>query len=87
MPIKEDEEMLLCHPSMVRGWNWQACCRISILDRVRTGDVDAGIARAFSFVGPGLPTDLHYAVGNFIASAVQGKDISIKVTEVQSDLT
>ena len=48
-----------------------------VMDRVRAGDVDAGIARAFSFVGPGLPTDLHYAIGNFVARAVRGEDIRI----------
>ena len=48
-----------------------------VMDRVRAGDVDAGIARAFSFVGPGLPTDLHYAIGNFVARAVRGEDIQI----------
>ena len=48
-----------------------------VMDRVRAGDVDAGIARAFSFVGPGSPTDLHYAVGNFVACAVCGEDIHI----------
>ena len=30
---------------------------------------------------PGLPTDLHYAVGNFVAQAVNGEDIVIKVAE------
>lgn len=40
--------------------------------------VDASIARCFSFIGPGLPTDLHYAVGNFVAQAVAGEDIVIK---------
>ena len=48
-----------------------------VMDRVRAGDVDAGIARAFSFVGPGLPTDLHYAIGNFVGRAVHGDDIQI----------
>ena len=48
-----------------------------VMDRVRAGDVDAGIARAFSFVGPGLPTDLHYAIGNFVGRAVRGEDIQI----------
>ena len=40
--------------------------------------MDASIARCFSFVGPGLPTDLHYAIGNFVSSAVNGEDIIIK---------
>ena len=42
------------------------------------GYIDASIARCFSFIGPGLPTDLHYAVGNFVAQAVNGEDIVIK---------
>ena len=40
--------------------------------------IDASIARCFSFIGPGLPTDLHYAVGNFVAQAVNGEDIVIR---------
>jgi nucleoside-diphosphate-sugar epimerase len=46
-------------------------------DYCRTGAVNAGIARCFSFVGPGLPTNLHYAVGNFVHAAVEGRDILI----------
>ena len=42
------------------------------------GYVDASIARCFSFIGPGLPTDLHYAVGNFVAQAVTGQDVVVK---------
>ena len=41
------------------------------------GHVDASVARCFSFIGPGLPTNLHYAVGNFVAQAVKGEDIVI----------
>jgi nucleoside-diphosphate-sugar epimerase len=41
------------------------------------GHVDASIARCFGFIGPGLPTNLHYAVGNFVAQAVKGEDIVI----------
>ena len=44
---------------------------------MRDGDLDAGIARCFSFIGPGLPTKLHYAVGNFVYRAVMGENIVI----------
>ena len=48
-----------------------------IADYVRDGQVNAGVARCFSFVGPGLPTDLHYAVGDFVGKAIAGRDIII----------
>jgi nucleoside-diphosphate-sugar epimerase len=42
------------------------------------GYIDASVARCFSFIGPGLPTNLHYAAGNFVDAALNGKDIVIK---------
>jgi nucleoside-diphosphate-sugar epimerase len=36
------------------------------------------LARCFSFVGPFMPLDLHYAIGDFIRQASQGKSIVIK---------
>jgi len=43
-----------------------------------TFGLDYTVARCFSFIGPGLPLNAHYAVGNFINDALNSRDIVIK---------
>lgn len=40
--------------------------------------LDYSVARCFSFVGPFLPLDIHYAIGNFIGQALFNDEITVK---------
>ena len=40
--------------------------------------LNVSVARCFSFIGKYLPRDQHFAIGNFIADGLAGRDINIK---------
>lgn len=80
--ISEDYSVLV--PSDIpEGKRDYACAKRDAEEAIRQLGEDGfsvSIARCFAFIGPWLPLDQHFAIGNFIADGLAGRPINVKAT-------
>lgn len=65
-----------CSPASAYGEGKRAAELLALLHGRQSG-FDAVVARCFAFVGPYLPLDAQYAIGNFVRDALRGGPIEV----------
>ncbi|GHT95479.1 dTDP-glucose 4,6-dehydratase [Betaproteobacteria bacterium] len=78
-PCREESDSApdTCDPQTALGQGKRAAEFLCAAYAAQHG-INLSIARCFSFVGPFMPMNLHYAIGDFIAQASRGEPIVIK---------
>lgn len=66
-------EVFPCNPVTVYGKGKLAAEQMCLASGIETV-----VARPFAFVGPWLPLDAHFAIGNFIGSCLRNEPVEIK---------
>ena len=66
-----------CAPNSVYSEGKRIAELLCAMSSERSG-MECKIARCFAFVGPHLPLDAHFAIGNFIRDAMRGGPIAIQ---------
>ena len=74
-----EDEGLACDPTQVSSAYAEAKRVTELLAALMAARTGCSVinTRCFAFVGPGLPMDGHFAVGNFIQSAVRGQNVQL----------
>jgi dTDP-glucose 4,6-dehydratase len=65
------------NPASAYGESKRAAELLLVLHGANLG-YEAKIARCFAFVGPRLPLDAHFAIGNFIRDALRGGPVAVQ---------